>query len=53
MENFARVTVYVKSMRVEKIEQIAAYTFIDLISDIGKWHCPQKSIRQTQYIHKD
>ena len=47
MENFARVTVYVKSMRGKKIEQIAAYTFIDLISDIGKWHCPQKSIRQT------
>ena len=36
MENFARVTVYKESMRVEKIEQIGAYTFIDLISDIGK-----------------
>ena len=36
MEDFARVTVYIKSMRVEKIEQIRAYTVVDLISDIGK-----------------
>ena len=36
MENFARVTVYIKSMRVQRVEQVKAYTVVDLISDIGK-----------------
>ncbi len=36
MENFARITVYIKSLKVERVEQIADYTFIDLLSDIGR-----------------
>ena len=36
MENFARVTVYFKSLKVERIEQVAAFTLLDLFSDIGK-----------------
>ena len=35
MTNFARVTVYIRSLKVERSEQIAAYTILDLISDIG------------------
>ncbi len=36
MENFARVTVFVKSLKVQKTQQVAAYTLLDLFSDIGK-----------------
>ena len=42
MGNFARVTVYVKSLKVDKIEQFASYTALDLISDIG----------ELKYVHK-
>ena len=35
MNNFARVTVYIRSLKVDKVEQIASYTIVDLISDIG------------------
>ncbi len=35
MENFARLTVYIKSLKVEKIEEIADYTVLKLFSDIG------------------
>ena len=35
MKNFARVTFYVRSLRVEIVEEVADYTFLDLISDIG------------------
>ena len=35
MKNFIRVTVYVKSRTVEQIQEVASYTLIDLISDIG------------------
>ena len=37
--NFARVTVYIRSLKVERSEQVAAYTILDLISDIGKTIC--------------
>ena len=36
LKHFARVTVYKRSLKVERIEQVVAYTFLDLISDIGK-----------------
>ena len=35
MNNFARVTVYIKSLKVDRVEQIPSYTAVDLISDIG------------------
>ena len=37
--NFARVTVYIRSLKVERSEQVAAYTILDLMSDIGKTIC--------------
>ncbi len=36
LHNFARVTVYPQSLTVEKIEEVAAYTALHLISDIGE-----------------
>ncbi len=36
MSNFVRVTVYIKDLTVETIEDVAGYTEVDLISDIGK-----------------
>ena len=36
MNNFARVTVYIRSLKVDRVEQIASYSAVDLISDIGK-----------------
>ena len=36
LKNFVRVSVYVKTRTVEQIEEVAAYTRVDLISDIGK-----------------
>ena len=36
LKDFARVTVYIRSLKVERTEQVVAYTFLDLISDIGK-----------------
>ncbi len=37
MQNFARVTIYIKNLKVDRIEQVAAYTALDLVSDIGEW----------------
>ena len=36
MKNFARVTIYARSLSVQQTEQIPAYTMTQLISDIGK-----------------
>ncbi len=36
--NFARVTVYIKDLTVSKTEQVAAYSELDLLSDIGMYH---------------
>ena len=37
--NFARVTIYIRSLKVERSEQVAAYTILDLMSDVGKTIC--------------
>ena len=34
--NFVRVTVYIKDLTVSKTEQVAAYSELDLLSDIGR-----------------
>ncbi len=36
MKNFARVTLYVKSLTVEHVEQVPAYPGLNLLSDIGE-----------------
>ncbi len=36
LQNFARVTVYMKSRAVQRIEEVEAYSEMDLISDMGK-----------------
>ncbi len=36
MKDFARLTVYMNSLAVERIEQLEAYSGLDLISDMGK-----------------
>ena len=36
MSNFVRLTVYIKDLTVETIEDVAGYSKIDLISDIGQ-----------------
>ena len=36
MENFARVTVYIKSLSVERVVHVPAYSLVDLLSDTGK-----------------
>ncbi len=36
MSNFVRVTVYIKDLTVETIEDVVGYSEVDLISDIGK-----------------
>ncbi len=36
LKNFARVTVYNEKLSIERVEQVVAYTGVDLISDIGK-----------------
>ena len=35
MKNFARVTVYEKSLSLMQMEEFAAYIMLDLISDLG------------------
>ncbi len=36
MKNFVKVTVYLKSLSVQRIEEFAAYSALDLISDVGR-----------------
>ncbi len=36
LHNFARVTVYMKSLAVQRIEEVEAYSELDLISDMGE-----------------
>ncbi len=36
MSNFMRVTVYIKDLAMETIEDVAEYSWVDLLSDIGK-----------------
>ena len=35
LKNFARVTVYNEKLSIERVQQVEAYTGVDLISDIG------------------
>ena len=35
MQNFARVTVYIKSTTVQQIEEVPAYPILSLLSDLG------------------
>ena len=37
MQDFARVTIYVKDLRVESFEQISIFSILDLISAIGNY----------------
>ncbi len=38
LKNFARVTVYNEKLSIERVEQVVAYTGVDLISDIGEFN---------------
>ncbi len=37
LSNFVRITVYIKDLTVETVQDVAEYSWVDLLSDIGKY----------------
>ena len=36
LSNFVKLTVYIRDLSVEELEDVASYGAVDLVSDIGK-----------------